>query len=59
MTAAELAASSGLREGRVRQLPAGIALLDAILERAGIDRVEPSDASIREGAAVAMLARHG
>jgi exopolyphosphatase/guanosine-5'-triphosphate,3'-diphosphate pyrophosphatase len=57
--AAELAAATGLKEARVRQLPAGIALLDAILERAGIDRVDPSDASIREGALIAGPAGRG
>jgi len=60
--ATTLAAATGLTEMRIRQLPAGIALLRAILERHGCSRVVPSEAGIREGALreVALRARgHG
>ncbi|MFO1539631.1 MAG: hypothetical protein ACKOTZ_04155 [Chloroflexota bacterium] len=48
--AAALAAATGLTEMRIRQLPAGIALLRAILLRHGCTRVAASEAGIREGA---------
>jgi exopolyphosphatase/guanosine-5'-triphosphate,3'-diphosphate pyrophosphatase len=50
----EIASARGLSERRVRQLPAGIAILEAVLGRYGLARVTPSDASIREGALVAV-----
>jgi exopolyphosphatase/guanosine-5'-triphosphate,3'-diphosphate pyrophosphatase len=48
--AAEIAASTGLSERRVGQLPAGIALVEAALARYGLTRILASDASLREGA---------
>ena len=48
--ASELAASSGLSERRVRQLAAGIALVEATISRYGLPRMATSDASLREGA---------
>lgn len=39
---------------RARLLPAGGAILDAILERYGADRIRVSDAGIREGAILAV-----
>ena len=45
-----LAARQGLSVRRVRQLPAGIALVEALLPRYGLTRVATSDASLREGA---------
>jgi len=39
---------------RARLLPAGGAILDAILERYGVDRIRVSDAGIREGAILAV-----
>ena len=38
---------------RVRQLPAGAALLEALLERYGLPRLEVRDVSLREGAILA------
>jgi exopolyphosphatase/pppGpp-phosphohydrolase len=52
---AEVAARTyGLNPVRARVLPAGAAILEAILARYGIDRLETSDASIREGAILAL-----
>jgi exopolyphosphatase/pppGpp-phosphohydrolase len=48
-----LAAQRTLSVKRVRQLPAGIALLEALLSRYGLTRLATSDASLREGAIVA------
>ncbi len=48
--AEELAARQGLTVRRVRQLPAGIALVEALLDRYGLTRIAASDASLREGA---------
>lgn len=48
--AAELALSQGLSERRIRQLPAGIALVEAAMARYGLPRMMTSDASLREGA---------
>jgi exopolyphosphatase/pppGpp-phosphohydrolase len=42
---------------RARVLPAGAAILEAILARYEIDRLETRDASIREGAILALA--HG
>jgi exopolyphosphatase/pppGpp-phosphohydrolase len=39
---------------RARILPAGAAILDAVLARYGIDRMRVSDAGIREGAILAV-----
>ncbi|MEA2611914.1 MAG: exopolyphosphatase / guanosine-5-triphosphate,3-diphosphate pyrophosphatase [Chloroflexota bacterium] len=59
--ATESAAAASVRHGvkpmRARQLPAGGAILDAILERYGADRVRVSDAGIREG--VILAVEHG
>jgi len=55
---AEAAARTyGLNPVRARVLPAGAAILEAILARYGIDRLETSDASLREGAILALA--HG
>ena len=48
--AAEIAARTGLTVRRIRQLPAGIALVEAALDRYGLDRITASEASLREGA---------
>jgi exopolyphosphatase/pppGpp-phosphohydrolase len=48
----------GLNPIRARVLPAGATILEAILARYGIDRLEAREASIREGAILAV-ARHG
>jgi exopolyphosphatase/guanosine-5'-triphosphate,3'-diphosphate pyrophosphatase len=47
---AEIAAATGMSERRIRQLPAGIALVEAMLRRYGLKRILTSDASLREGA---------
>jgi exopolyphosphatase/pppGpp-phosphohydrolase len=47
----------GMNPVRARVLPAGAAILEAILARYEIDRLEASEASIREGAIVALA--HG
>jgi len=52
------AARTGLSERRVRQLPAGIALVEAALSRYGLSRIATSDASLREGA-IQAAARAG
>ena len=43
-----------VRPIRARILPAGAAILDAILERYGVDRLRVSEAGIREGAILAV-----
>ncbi len=48
--AEELAQQRTLSVKRVRQLPAGIALVEALLSRYDLPRVATSDASLREGA---------
>jgi exopolyphosphatase/guanosine-5'-triphosphate,3'-diphosphate pyrophosphatase len=51
--ATELAAVYGLREGRILQMAAGASLIEATLESYGLDGLEASDASLREGAILA------
>jgi exopolyphosphatase/guanosine-5'-triphosphate,3'-diphosphate pyrophosphatase len=51
--AAELARSFHLREGRVLQMAAGASLIEATLDCYALDRLEASDASLREGAILA------
>jgi exopolyphosphatase/pppGpp-phosphohydrolase len=43
-----------VRPTRARILPAGAAILDAILERYGVDRLRVSEAGVREGAILAV-----
>ena len=50
LPAAALAARTGLTERRIRQLAAGMALVEAALNRYGLSRMLTSDASLREGA---------
>lgn len=45
-----IAQRTGLTPRRIKQLPAGIALLEATLARYGLSRMATSDASLREGA---------
>jgi exopolyphosphatase/guanosine-5'-triphosphate,3'-diphosphate pyrophosphatase len=54
MTAEEAAAAFGVRVARARLLPAGAAILLAVLERWGSDEVEVSPAGLREGALLAV-----
>jgi exopolyphosphatase / guanosine-5'-triphosphate,3'-diphosphate pyrophosphatase len=49
------AAYHGIRPERARILPAGAAIVAAIMERYGVDRVRVSDAGIREGAVLAAV----
>lgn len=49
-TAAAIAAETGMSDRRIRQLSAGIALVEATLSRYGLARITTSDASLREGA---------
>jgi exopolyphosphatase/pppGpp-phosphohydrolase len=48
--AAEAAVRHAVRPVRARILPAGAAILEALLERYGLDQLRVSDAGIREGA---------
>lgn len=52
--AAEAAARHAVRPVRARILPAGAAILEALLERYGLDQLRVSDAGIREGAIFAQ-----
>ena len=55
----EVAAGRGIRPGRVRLLPAGAAILRAMLERYGLDSVRLTDAGIREGLILAQARAGG
>jgi exopolyphosphatase/guanosine-5'-triphosphate,3'-diphosphate pyrophosphatase len=48
--AGEVAARHGINAARARILPAGAALLEAILDRAAADEIRVSEAGLREGA---------
>lgn len=52
---AELARSFGLREGRIVQMAAGASLIEATLDCYNLERMEASDASLREGAILARV----
>jgi exopolyphosphatase/pppGpp-phosphohydrolase len=52
--AAELLQRTGLRERRVRQMTAGVALIEALLLEYHLDALDVSDASLREGSIVAV-----
>jgi hypothetical protein len=53
---AEAAQRHQIRPQRARILPAGAVIVDAILERYGVDRLEVSEEGIREGAVLAAAA---
>ena len=53
--AAAAAQRHGVKPVRARVLPAGAAILAAILERYGVDRLHVSDASLREGTVLVTL----
>lgn len=55
---AALAEQFGLNPRRARILPAGAAIVEAVMDRFGISRIIASDLGIREGLAIA-LARNG
>lgn len=48
-----LAATYGLREARVRLLPAGAAIIETVLDATGVEAGRVVDAGIREGAIIA------
>jgi exopolyphosphatase/guanosine-5'-triphosphate,3'-diphosphate pyrophosphatase len=50
-----VAARFGLNPRRARILPAGAAIVEALIERYGIDRIEASEAGIREGLVLAVV----
>jgi exopolyphosphatase/pppGpp-phosphohydrolase len=50
---AEAAERHALRPQRARVLPAGALIVDAILERYGVERLRVCDEGIREGAVIA------
>ena len=52
----EAAERHALRPQRARILPAGAVIVDAILERYGVDRLQVSEEGIREGAVLAAAA---
>ena len=54
----EVAASYNVKPRRARQLAAGVAIVDMLLQRYGLDEAEVSDASLRDGAIIAA-ARYG
>jgi exopolyphosphatase/guanosine-5'-triphosphate,3'-diphosphate pyrophosphatase len=56
--AAAIAARFGIRATRARVLPAGAAILEALMERYGVARVDAVEEGIREGVVLA-LARAG
>jgi len=53
-TAADVAGRFGITEKRCRILPAGVAILEALMERYGVVRVEAVEEGIREGVVLAM-----
>jgi exopolyphosphatase/pppGpp-phosphohydrolase len=53
-TAEEAAAHHGTSVKRARMLPAGAAILEALLERYDLDELIVSDAGVREGAILAV-----
>jgi exopolyphosphatase/guanosine-5'-triphosphate,3'-diphosphate pyrophosphatase len=57
MTADEVVSSFGVRERRARQLAAGVAIVSALLDRFLLGQAEVSEASLRDGAIIAVLAR--
>ncbi|HEY8135923.1 MAG TPA: hypothetical protein VIF08_07760 [Candidatus Limnocylindrales bacterium] len=58
LTSAQVIEHFGVRPQRAVQLAAGAAIVDALLERAGLDEALVSDASLRDGAIIAA-ARFG
>ena len=48
-----LAARYLMRDGRIRLLAAGAAIIEVVLDRTGVDRIRVADSGIREGAIIA------
>jgi len=57
MTADEVVAHFAVRPRRARQLAAGVAIVSALLDRFLLGQAEVSEASLRDGAIIASLAR--
>ena len=57
MTADEVVAEFAVRPRRARQLAAGVAIVSALLDRFLLGQAEVSQASLRDGAIIAALAR--
>jgi len=58
LPAAAVSARYNVKPRRARQLAAGVAIVDALLEAYGLDSAEVSEASLRDGAIISA-ARHG
>jgi exopolyphosphatase/guanosine-5'-triphosphate,3'-diphosphate pyrophosphatase len=58
MSVAHVASRYNVRLRRAKQLPAGIAIVESLLERFQLDGADASDASLRDGAIIAA-ARYG
>ena len=57
LTADEVVEHFGVRPRRARQLAAGVAIVSALLDRFLLGQAEVSEASLRDGAIIAALAR--
>ena len=55
LTAAEISDQFAVRPRRARQLAAGAAIVDVLLEHFSLDEADTSDASLRDGAILASL----
>jgi exopolyphosphatase/pppGpp-phosphohydrolase len=58
MTFDEVVATFNVKPRRARQLAAGVAIIDALLQRYGLEAADVSDASLRDGAII-TAARYG
>ena len=58
MTAAEVVTRFNVKPRRARQLAAGVAIVDLLLQRYGLSAADVSDASLRDGAII-TAARYG
>ncbi|MEO6350492.1 MAG: hypothetical protein ABIP53_07560 [Candidatus Limnocylindrales bacterium] len=56
LTHSQISARYSVRPRRARQLAAGVAIVDALLESFGLDAAEVSDASLRDGAIISAAA---
>lgn len=53
LTYAQVSMKFSVKPRRARQLAAGVAIVDALIERFGLDTADASDASLRDGAIIA------
>ncbi len=58
LTASQVSSRYNVKPRRARQLGAGIAIVDALLDRFGLEGADVSDASLRDGAIIAAV-RYG